>query len=75
MQGALSIALHIALARAQLCCHTYLQRPLGDVVQLWAQEEEGMVLGDSLCHEYFLRHLGNHSEYGTAPAIMASRSS
>lgn len=61
MQGAPSIALHILLARAQLCGHTYLLRLLGDVVQLCAQGEEGMVLGDSLCHEYFLRHLGHHS--------------
>lgn len=51
------IAVHIPLVKAYLCGHTYLQRHLGDVVQLCAQEEEGMILSDSLCHQYFLRLL------------------
>lgn len=30
-----------------------------------------MILGDGLGQKDFLRHLGHHSDYGTAPAIMA----
>ena len=55
----------------------YLQRLLGNVVQLCAQGQEVillLVLSDNLCHHNFLRHLGHHREYSTALAIMASHS-
>lgn len=57
-KGPLSLLVPIPLSRAPSRGHPCLQRYVGDVVQLCAQEEEGMVLNDNLCHKYFLRPLG-----------------